>query len=387
VTCSRAEALLKLSKPTFSEAAIEDVVSVIRSGQLVHGENCLRFEHDLSRYLDCTDVVVVSSGTAALHLSLLALDIGKGDAVIVPDFSYPATANVIEITGATVVIVDVDPDTYLISPALLDQTISNWSGAEKLKAIMPVHEFGSPADMGSVLSLANGAGLKIIEDAACALGAELGHSKVGTFGDLGCFSFHPRKMLTTGEGGAIATNNPGLARKLRLYRSHGMERSSEGVVFRYPGLNYRLTDFQAALGRSQLPELDSKISSRRKLASRYCESLAPLVASGDLALPVQAPGHSWQTFMAVLSASHDRDAVIQRLKTQGVEAGLGAQSMSSLGIYRDYRSSEPLPGGSLLYRRGLALPFFEQMTDADVRLVVTALEESLSHFRSTRKAH
>jgi dTDP-4-amino-4,6-dideoxygalactose transaminase len=369
--------LLKLSQPNISEAAIEDVVGVLRSGQLVHGENCVGFERDLASYLDCTNVIVVSSGTAALHLSLLALEIGEGDAVVVPDFTFPATANVIEMSGATAVIVDVDPDTYLISPVLLEQAIATWSGPEMLKAIMPVHEFGIPVDLDTILSIAEAANLNVIEDAACALGADWKGSKVGVRGDLGCFSFHPRKTLTTGEGGAIATQDDRLAHRLRQYRNHGIERTAQGPAFRQPGLNYRLTDFQAALGRRQLPDLDTRIAARRKLAERYCESLMPLVASGDLALPRQIPGQSWQTFMVVLSAAHDRDAVIEHLKMQGVEAGIGAQSISSLGIYRNYRSADPLPGGHLLYQRGLALPFCEQMTGGDIECVTEALEACL----------
>jgi dTDP-4-amino-4,6-dideoxygalactose transaminase len=369
--------LLKLSKPNISDAAIDEVVDVLRSGQLVHGKNCIRFERDLATYLDCHEVIVVSSGTAALHLSLLALGIGEGDAVLVPDFTFPATANVVEISGATAVIVDVEPDSYVMSPASLSRAIANWDGPETLKAIMPVHEFGCPVDIDAILSIAKTAMLAVIEDAACALGAEHNGSKVGTLGDLGCFSFHPRKTLTTGEGGAIATNDPELARSLCLYRDHGINRGAQGAVFEHPGLNYRLTDFQAALGRNQLADMESRIAARRKLADYYFESLTPLVASGDVRLPMNVPGHSWQTFMTVLSAEHDRDAVIKRLRNLGVEASLGAHSISSLGIYRNYRSAEPLPHGSLLYHRGLALPFYEQMTMGDVDCVTEALEKSL----------
>jgi dTDP-4-amino-4,6-dideoxygalactose transaminase len=305
------------------------------------------------------------------------MEIGEGDAVLVPDFTFPATANVIEMSGATAVIVDVDPETYSMSPVLLEQAIANWAGPETLKAIMPVHQFGSPADLDSILPIAETANLRVIEDAACALGADLNGLKVGVLGDLGCFSFHPRKTLTTGEGGAIATNDPQMASRLRSYRNHGIDYGAQGARFKHTGLNYRLTDFQAALGRRQLPDLDSRIAARRKLANHYCSALEPLASAGDLALPQRMPGHSWQTFMAVLSAAHDRDSVIGHLRKRGVEAGIGAQSMSSLGIYRNYRSAEPLPGGHLLYQRGLALPFCEQMSEGDVEFVVEELATSL----------
>ena len=367
--------MLKLSQPNISEAAIAAVADVLRSGQLVHGHECESFERELAIYLGCREVVLVSSGTAALHVALLALNIGPGDAVIVPDFTFPATANVVAITGARVVIVDVVPGTYTIDPKQLERVVHEWAGPERLCAIMPVHEFGCVADMNEINRIANVHGLAVIEDAACALGAQLGERKAGTMGDLGCFSFHPRKTLTTGEGGAIATDEKDLADRMRRLRNHGMERTPEGMRFFEPSTNYRLTNFQAALARVQLPMLDSWIQMRRELVKAYLSALESLVQRGLLSCPDWVSGHSWQTFMVVLDASLDRSAVIDELRARGIESNLGAQSLKVIGIYGE--SNTKLIFGPALYDYGLALPLFESMADSDVVKVVDALTFAL----------
>lgn len=365
--------MLKLSQPNISEKAIAAVADVLRSGQLVHGAESDAFEKELAIYLGCGDVVLVSSGTAALHIALLALDIGPGDAVIVPDFTFPATANVVAMTGARPVILDVDQDTYTIDVTLLEQTVRNWSGPERLRAVMPVHEFGCVADMVEINRIAKEHTLHVIEDAACALGASLNGCMAGSIGDLGCFSFHPRKTLTTGEGGAISTNDPIMAGRLRRLRNHGMERTETGMRFFEPATNYRLTNFQAALGRAQLPMLDSWIAQRRQLASVYLKLLAPLQARGLLRLPDYTDGHSWQTFMVVNTSEQPRAEIIQALREAGVEANLGAQSLCALGIYGG--SEQASPCGGNLYREGIALPFCEQYSEVMLEKVAKALSE------------
>lgn len=349
------DTMFKLSEPNISENAIAAVVDVLRSGNLVHGKECESFEHALKDYLGCADVVLVSSGTAALHLSLVALGIGTGDAVLVPDFTFPATANVVKLVGATPVIIDVDQSNYCIDLMLLEQRIKEWSGPEKLRAIMPVHEFGYPVDMTVMKALAHQYGLLLIEDAACALGADHQGQKVGTFGSAGCFSFHPRKTLTTGEGGAIACQDPALASRLRLLRNHGMKRSVSGMLFSEPGFNYRLTNFQAALGLAQLPLLDQWISARRALAKVYMNELADL--EGLVYLPSWHDGHSWQTFMIRLADHLQRSRIVESLKSVGYEVNLGAQSLTHIGIYGVTSGNEC---GARLYTHGLALPFCER---------------------------
>ncbi|MEH6611521.1 MAG: DegT/DnrJ/EryC1/StrS family aminotransferase [Halioglobus sp.] len=369
--------MLKLSQPNISDDAIAAVAEVLRSGQLVHGPENEAFESELAAYLGCSDVVLVSSGTAALHVALIALGIGPGDAVIVPDFTFPATANVVAILGAKLITVDVDPETYTLAIDKLASTIEDWQGEETLKAVIPVHEFGCAADMKSILKLAEKHNLFVVEDAACALGASYDGSKVGALGDVGCFSFHPRKTLTTGEGGALATNNKALAQTIRRLKNHGMERSSVGMQFYQPGLNYRLTNFQAALGRFQLPELEQWISTRYKYAQYYIRLLEPLRSRGCISLPTLIEGHSFQTFMIVLEQGVERGKVIEKLRSQDVEASLGAQSLMALNIYPDAYSAG-FSVSKKLFQYGLALPFCEKNSLADIENVVSALESILS---------
>lgn len=367
--------MLKLSKPNISEAAISAVADVLRSGQLVHGQECEAFERELAAYLGCADVVLVSSGTAALHVALLALDIGPGDAVVVPDFTFPATANAVAMVGARPVIVDVEAGTYTLDTAQFEELVQNWKGPERLRAVIPVHEFGCMADMPAINRIAREHSMAIVEDAACALGAIRADRKAGTWGDVGCFSFHPRKTLTTGEGGALATDNVDLASRMRRLRNHGMERTVTGMRFLEPATNYRLTNFQAALGRAQLPLLDEWIDMRRRLASAYVTLLKPLQDEGVLLLPDLVAGHSWQTFMVVNRSDLPRSRIIQILQDEGFEVNLGAQSLSVIGIYAG--SDKAAPCGGHLYREGIALPFCEQYSKTNLEMVAQALARCL----------
>lgn len=370
--------MLRLSLPHLDEAAIDGAVQVLRAGQLVHGAQGQAFEEELQAWLGCGHAVLVSSGTAALHLALLAQGIGPGDAVLVPDFTFPATANVVRLAGAVPVFVDVDRASYCATAAGFGAAIEAWSGPERLRALMPVHEFGHPVEMDGVRDLARRNGLRVIEDAACALGARVSGRSAGTLGDVGCFSLHPRKTLTTGEGGIVVTDDAQTAQRLRRLRSHGMERGGGGVVrFLEPGLNYRLTDFQAALGRAQLPLLRGWIEARRELAGAYRERLEPLVARGRVFLPADDAGHSWQTFMVVLAEDVARDEVIQRLAAQGIETNLGAQCVSAQPAFAAYAPRAGSAEAQRLYRQGLALPFCEQYGQVEVEQVARALSEVL----------
>lgn len=362
--------MIKLSQPNIPPQALTAVHTVLQSGQLVHGSECEAFEQELAEYLGVPHVSVVSSGTAALHLALLALDIGHGDAVIVPDFTFPATANAVSLTGARPLVVDVNRHDYNIDINHLEHTLQHWQGEETLKAIMPVHEFGCPADMAAITRLAHQYGLYVIEDAACALGATYQQQKIGTWGDIACFSFHPRKTLTTGEGGALATRHAELDKRIKRLRNHGIDRHNGNICFIEPATNYRLTNFQAALGRAQLPYLDSWIQRRRDLAVVYREALSPLLQSGKLTLPVDTEGHSWQTYMAVLAEDIDRDKLILRLRENNIETNIGAQSLSHIGIYD---KQAKCPNGQMLFAQGLALPFCEQYDTESVLTVSQSL--------------
>ncbi|SEO70717.1 DegT/DnrJ/EryC1/StrS family aminotransferase [Propionispora vibrioides] len=369
--------MIKLSSPSLGIDEYRAVERVLRSGQLVHGEECELFEQELARYLDCKEVIIVSSGTAALHLALVALGIGVGDAVLVPDFTFPATVNVVELVGARPILVDVDLHTYNITPENIQAAIDNWQGTEKVKAIMPVHEFGCPANMTEIMTIAKKHNLLVIEDAACGLGATHQGKKVGTFGQAGCFSFHPRKAITTGEGGAIVTNDAELAAKLRIWRNHGMRKAEQGIEFVLPGFNYRLTNFQAAMGRAQLVKFDGWLQVRSKLQQLYRQELAKT----ELLLPNELVGHAWQTFMVVLPQHVERSSVIARLKEMGIEASLGAQAVHCQPYYQQKYSEmcrmHQKNNAERLYIHGLALPHCQDYSIRDIQFVSQKIREIL----------
>jgi len=367
--------MLKLSKPNISEEAIDSVVAVLRSGQLVHGAECQQFEIELGRYLDTEHAILVSSGTAALHLALLTLGVGPGDEVLVPDFTFPATANVVAMVGATPILVDVEPNSYSIDASQAAAILSNKQ--HRAKAIIVVHEFGYPVSMRPIMDLARQYGLFVVEDAACALGTRCDLGMAGTIGDIGCFSFHPRKSLTTGEGGAVITHTAEHAAAVKQLRDHGIDRSTQPIRFLQPGLNYRMTNFQAALGRPQLRELTSWQLKRKQLAAHYDRLLAPLQNAGLLSCPTSQTGHAWQTYMVVLAEQIDRDAVIATLAAQGIESNFGAHALSTLGIYQMHPNERPLTVAQRLFKQGLALPFCESYSPSDLETVTQALSRAL----------
>lgn len=367
--------MIRLSQPTFDDEQIKLVVDVLKSGQLVQGNKVKEFEDLLSAYLQSPYVVVVNSGTAALHLSLLALGITKGDAVFVPAFTFPATANVVEMTGARTVLVDVDPSTYCMTAETLMEAMERYKGPEKPKAVIPVHEFGAPADMDGIMAVAQTFGLSVIEDAACALGTRCNGKLAGTIGDFGCFSFHPRKSITTGEGGAIVARDEAMYHRLKRLRNHGIGVAERGRMdFVDAGLNYRMTEFQAVLGISQMPGLDRILAVKKRIAEFYLAESASIPAAR---FPHPAEGHSWQTFMIVLPEGTDRSMVINGMHEHGIETNMGAQAVHMLTYYRDKYDLLPddFPVSSVLYRQGLAIPIHERMSMEDAGKIVEQLRE------------
>lgn len=358
--------------PGIREEDIDAVVAVLRSGMLIQGVKVGELETNIARHVGARHAIAVSNGTATLHLALIALGIGKGDEVIVPAFSYMATANVVELVGATPVFVDIDIDTFNIDTRLIERAIT-----PRTKAIIPVHEFGLACDIIRVCELAGKHELHVIEDAACALGA-IGNGRfAGTFGTVGSFSFHPRKAVTSGEGGLLVTNDDALARKLRILRNHGIEMQNGKMEFVDAGFNYRMTDFQAALVDSQFHRLDANLAYKDELAAIYMERLSGL---RHIKLPVVPADrrHTWQSFHLVLGEEIDRDNMITALKDRGVGTNYGAQCMPYQQYYREkYRhDSEKLyPNALRAYKQGLVLPLYEKMTKEDVSRVVDALYE------------
>lgn len=361
--------MIRLSQPVINEDCIDEISNILKSGMLVQGKFVERFEKDLCNYIDSPYVLATSSGTASLHLALLALGIKQGDVVFLPAFTFPATANVVEIVGAETFLIDVDIESYNIDTKKLEDSIKSYKGDNEPKAIIVVHEFGAPCNMDEVLRIARKYNLYIIEDAACALGTEWNGKHVGTFGDIGCFSWHPRKAITTGEGGAITTTNEELYKKIQLLRNHGIERSEKGNIdFLLPGLNYRLTEFQAAMGIYQLTSFNEILKKRRGLASEYLNKLAE---TKSITLPTTIDGHSWQTFMIILSEQYNRTKVIDEMRRRGIETNLGAQALHMMSYYKEkYRYKiEDFPNAALLYEQGLVLPLHTLLSYDDLELI------------------
>jgi len=351
--------MLRLARPDIPDAALDDIATILRSGMLVHGEFCDRFELRLADYLGVPHALVVSSGTAALHLSLLVLGIGHGDAVIVPDFTFPATANVVEMAGAHPLFVDVSPGSYNIDPQAVRRLCQDRAARNDIRAILPVHQFGNPCDMRELTAIAREFNLYVIEDAACAFGAVTDDGRAGTIGDTGCFSFHPRKMLTTGEGGLVVTGDADLAARLAMLRNHGIVAKSGVSRFETAGLNYRMTEVQAAIGLSQLDRYDETIDRRRRLKTIYDREFDACL---EIAIPADGNGHIWQTYMVALAHGLPRDPIIERLRKEDIETNIGACSVLSQNAYARYRGDyegHERWNSVALYQQGIALPLSE----------------------------
>jgi len=365
---------IPLMSPNITDEDISAVAEVLRSGNLVQGKNVEALENAVAEFLGARNVVAVSSGTATLHLALVALGIGAGDEVIVPAFSYVATANVVEIVGAKCVFVDVERDTFNIDVSKIEQAIT-----PRTRAIIPVHEFGLACDISAIVEIARKHDLFVIEDAACALGSTENGKHVGTFGQIGSFSLHPRKNVTSGEGGLLTTNDDDLAATFRQLRNHGIEMSDGKMEFVAAGFNYRMTDFQAALVLSQLRRLEENISIRNVLAQVYLSALAD---EKSLQLPFvpENKNHIWQTFHVVVDEKYNRDELIVELKMRGVGTNYGAQCIPAVKFYQekyDLDCERLFPNALCAYQSGLALPMYDKLTSDDIANISRTLREVL----------
>lgn len=363
--------MIKLASPEIDSNELEAVKLVLESGHLVQGEFVESFEKKIAQFLDIKHVIAVSSGTAALHLALIALGIGPGDEVIIPDFTFPATANVVELVGATCVFVDIMLDDFCMDTSLIEEKITR-----RTKAIMPVHEFGHPVNMDEILRLADKYHLHVIEDAACALGTAYKSQKVGTLGDLGCFSFHPRKSITTGEGGVVVTNNDELARQIRLLRNHGIDWDSGKPQFVVPGFNYRLTNIQGAIGHIQLDKLEMMLKQKKQYVKYYNDAF---LDSPGIRIPVEKNDclHTFQTYYVLLDENVNRSEVIRLMKESGIETNFGAYPVHAQPYYRQkYKlNSDHFPNSLYAHLNGLALPLHSKLKDNDFKYVSEKLKE------------
>ncbi len=362
---------LPFTRPSLDEATIQGVVEVLRSGWLATGPNVAQLESALSDYVGGRPVKVMTSATAALEIALLAAGIGPGDEVITPAMSFVATANVIARVGARPVFVDVDLDTRNIDLDAVERAIT-----PATMALMPVHFAGLPVDMERLYGIADGHGLRVIEDAAHAIGSGLPGRRIGSQGDLVCFSFHPNKNMTTLEGGALVADDPAELRAIDLHRFHGLDRNADGTMeVSLPGGKANLTDVAARVGLGQLPLLDGFNDRRRELAGRYFDLLA---GESRLRLPARGDAsHSWHMFAPLLDLSQlkiDRAGFIALMKAQGIGVGVHYPAIHLFSHYRKLGYAEgDFPNAERIGRETVTLPLFPAMQDNDVDRVCDVL--------------
>lgn len=373
---------IPLARPTLAAEDERLVLEALRSRRLTSGAMTVAFEESVAGYLGARHAVAVSSGTAALHLALLAAGVGPADEVLVPDFTFPATAHAVRHCGATPGLVDVDPERLTMTRDTLERferrslrregdSVVDQSTGLSVRAIVPVHLFGLAAPMDEVMAFAARLGLVVVEDAAPALGAVSGGQRCGTFGVAGCISFHPRKIVTTGEGGIVVTDDERLACRVRELRTHGQHHRDGGTVFVEAGYNYRLDEASAALGVAQMRRVDDIIHRLAELAWIYDTALAET----GLGLPPRDPGRVYQAYVVMLPEGVDRDALIDALAADGIEAAPGTYAVSGQPAYAG------LPGGevaALAQRRSLAVPLYAEMTREDAELVAERLRVLLA---------
>lgn len=377
--------MIRLTVPSLDEEDFQAVRAVLESGQLVQGERVIEFEKEIAQLAGTEFAIAVSNCTSAIHLALLALDVRPGDICVITGYSWISTANAVELCGAQPVFVDIDPDTYNISPEHLEKSLARLMGnsttASRVKAILPVHTFGQMADMDSISALSKRWSIPVIEDAACALGATWDGRPAGGIGIMGCFSFHPRKSITTGEGGAITTNNQDMARKLKLLRNHGLDPQSTTPDFIMAGHNCRMTEFQAALGCSQLKKLERITQARRNAASRY----DGLLRDTPIRPPhvAQLAKHVYQSYVCLLprELSSYRPDIIRCAKEEGIELQIGTINMSRTSYFNSRYGTPLLELTSTddVARSSLTLPLYEGLEHADQQRIVNFL----INFRTT----
>lgn len=361
----RAEAgtgVIRLAWPDLGADEVTAVAEVLESGYLTMGPKVAEFERVLADTCGTSHAVAVASGTAALHLAVRALDVGEGDEVIVPAYTFPATANAVALTGARPVLVDVEPRTMNVDVDRVYEAVT-----ERTRAVIGVHLFGRPLDWEALQSAVTN-DVALVEDAAGALGAQWRGMPCGGLGVMGCLSFHPRKVVTTGEGGAVTTSDADLADAVRSLRHHGI--SPHGAFdIPEPSTNYRLSDIQCAIGIAQLGRLDELLAARRRVADAYTERLREVVVTPDAE---EGDRHGWQAYVVQVDR---RDEVLDGLRAQAIEAQIGTYALHRLSAYRD---QGPFVGADAAFERALALPLHSRLTESEIDRVVEALTSEVS---------
>ncbi|NCY22680.1 DegT/DnrJ/EryC1/StrS family aminotransferase [bacterium] len=383
--------MIPIARTSLTEAEISSVLEPLRSGWLVQGPKVREFEEQWCRFTGARHSVAVSSCTTALHLSLAALGFGPGDEAIVPAFTWISTANVVEHLGGKVVFCDIDLKTFNIDPSLIEPKVT-----PRTRAILPVHLFGLAADMNPILQIARKYNLWVVEDAACGFGAKYHGNHVGTFGNTGCFSFHPRKAITTGEGGMVTTQDDALAEKLRRMRDHGAGLSDlqrhhgarPYLLSDHPeaGYNYRMTDLQAALGSAQMVRAEEIVKERQRLAARFDEALGGL---NWLQTPSKVSGydHGYQSYPCLFQPSEirlqkiptireKRNEWMDRLFQAGISTRPATHAVHMLSFYRQKYGLNPqdFPNAWAANDCSISLPLFHGMTEGEQERVIKAVK-------------
>jgi dTDP-4-amino-4,6-dideoxygalactose transaminase len=378
--------MIPIARPALDAEDAAAAQRAILSGWVSQGPEVAAFESEFAAYVGAPHACAVSSCTAALHLALLAVGVGPDDEVITVSHSYIATANAVRFCGARPVFVDIDPLTFNIDADKIGQAITT-----RTKAILCVHQMGMPCVLERILAIARAHGLPVVEDAACAVGSETRWSdtwdKIGKpHGDIACFSFHPRKVMTTGDGGMLTTHNREWDRLFRLWRQHGMSVSdvvrhgSPQVTFEdYPilGYNYRMTDVQAAIGRNQLRRLPRLIARRRELAERYRAALSQIPGVSAPQEPDWARSN-WQSYCVRLPRRADQRGIMQYMLDRGVATRRGIMCSHLEEAYRGFERRLPLPASESAHRNCILLPLYADMTAAEQAQVVEALGDACS---------
>lgn len=386
---------LPYTRQVIDDEDIAAVTSVLRSDFLTSGPIVSKFESALARQCGARHVVACSSGTAALHLTALALGLAPGDAVIVPSITFVATANAARFCGADVIFADIDPETGLLEAAHVAEALARAN--KPVRAVYPVHLGGQTSDMREIGAIAAEHGLSVVEDACHALGGVVENDSrravVGdcAYSDMSIFSFHPAKMIAMGEGGAVATNDDDCAQRLRDFCNHGIVRDSGRFRDRPDtapgyyeqqvlGYNYRASDIHCALGASQLTKLDTFVEKRAALVAAYDAGLgdvAPFVKPVRRKSQKRTGWHLYQILIDFDRAPTQREALMSRLRARGIGTQVHYMPVHRQPYYRETGAQPELPGADQFYRRCLSLPLFAGMTEADVERVVSVLKEEL----------
>lgn len=368
------EEFLPFSRPTISQNAIDDVVACLKSGWITTGPRVAQFTEDLKVYFQAPYVLPIASATAGLHLALLAMNLEPGDEVITTPLTFAATLNTIVLAGGTPVLVDIDPRTLNMDINALEDAIT-----EKTRVIMPVHFAGLPVDLDLLYEIANRHGIRVIEDAAHAIGAAYKNKRLGSFGDTQVFSFHPNKNMTTGEGGCVVTRDQELADQIARLRFHGIDRQawnrfakngSQDYEVVLPGFKYNMMDLQAAIGIHQLKELDGFIQRRHELAERYQEALSDWPQWTLPAKPDYDHYHSWHLYTPLINedaTGMNRDEFMNAMKENNIGTGLHYRAVHLYPYYRQAFDFNPgdFPHAEDVGDRIVSLPLFPLMSDAD----------------------